>query len=84
MDDSTSEKTSQTVTAIQWCGSVYGESRYGEDEAAVEVETKKRSKRKPRDIKPAQQKSQSKWRARNDADHVGNIGWLFGNWGKRP
>ena len=21
---------------------------------------------------------------RNDADHVGNIGWLFGNWGKRP
>ena len=25
-----------------------------------------------------------KWAARNDASHVGNIGWLFGNWGKRP
>ena len=26
----------------------------------------------------------SKWAGRNDAEHVGNIGWLFGNWGKRP
>ena len=27
---------------------------------------------------------QSRWAARNEASHVGNIGWLFGNWGKRP
>ena len=38
---------------------------------------------KPRDITPAQQILHAKWRARNDAEHVGNIGWLFGNWGRR-
>ena len=31
-----------------------------------------------------QQQLKSKWAPRNDADHVGNNGWLFGSWGKRP
>ena len=52
----------------------------GHDDAAVT----RRSTRKPRDCTPAQQVLQSRWAARNDASHVGNIGWLFGNWGKRP
>ena len=50
----------------------------GQDEAAVAAEKEeKRSKRKPRDITPVEQELQSKWAGRNDADHVGNIGWLF-------
>jgi len=44
----------------------------------------RRSTRKPRDCTPQQQTLESRWQARNDASHVGNIGWLFGNWGKRP
>ena len=36
------------------------------------------------DITSDQRRLQAKWNARNDAKHVGNIGWLFGNWGKRP
>ncbi|MDA8584413.1 hypothetical protein N9L68_09250 [bacterium] len=43
----------------------------------------RRSTRKPRGCTPQQQSLQSRWQARNDASHVGNIGWLFGNWGKR-
>ena len=42
-----------------------------------------RSKRQPRIIAPEDEKLQWTWAQRNDADHVGNIGWLFGNWGSR-
>ena len=57
----------------------------GEGEAAVAADDaqpnkEKRSKRQPRDITPMQQQLKSKWAGRNDAEHVGNIGWLFGNW----
>ena len=52
----------------------------GHDGAAVT----RLSTRKPRDCTPADTNLQSIWAARNDASHVGNIGWLFGNWGKRP
>ena len=24
------------------------------------------------------------WDLRNDSEHIGNVGWLFGNWGQRP
>ena len=45
----------------------------------------KRRERAPRDTAPKQTpQEKTKWATRNDADHVGNIGWLFGNWGKRP
>ena len=46
----------------------------------------RREGRPPRDTapKPDAAVAGDKWSARNDADHVGNIGWLFGNWGKRP
>ena len=43
-----------------------------------------RSKRQPRIIAPEDEELQWKWAQRNDADHVGNIGWLFGNRGSRP
>lgn len=52
----------------------------GHDDAAVT----RLSTRKPRGRTPAEQDLQSRWAARNDASHVGNIGWVFGNWGKRP
>ena len=42
-----------------------------------------RSKRQPRKIAPEDERLHWKWAQRNDADHVGNIGWLFGNWGSR-
>ena len=42
-----------------------------------------RSTREPRKIAPKDAKLQWKWAQRNDADHVGNIGWLFGNFGSR-
>ena len=47
-------------------------------------EKEKRSTRQPKDITPEQKRLQARWKARNDADHVGNIGWLFGKWGRRP
>ena len=60
-----------------------------DDEAAVAADDcptrfiTRFSTRQPRDCTPDQQQLKSKWAGRNDADHVGNIGWLFGNWGKR-
>ena len=56
----------------------------GGDVAEDTPEKEKRSTRQPKDILPEQQRLQARWEARNDADHVGNIGWLFGNWGRRP
>ena len=47
------------------------------------VEKMKWSTRQPTDITPEQKKLQARWKSRNDAEHVGNIGWLFGNWGLR-
>ena len=44
-----------------------------------------REERPLRDTAPKQSPvAEKKWAARNAAAHVGNIGWLFGNWGKRP
>ena len=89
-DERKSVKIAVTVSEFQEGDSVYNEERdlddvESEGEAAVATEKEeKRSKRQPRDITPEQQVLQSKWAGRNDAEHVGNIGWLFGNWGKRP
>ena len=78
-----------TVSEFQAGDSVYEEGDLddvkSEGEVAVATEKEeKRSKRQPRDITPIEQRLKSKWATRNDAEHVGNIGWLFGNWGKRP
>ena len=87
----TSFRTSMAVSEFQDGDSVFAKSEgdLGDDEsegeAAVATEKEeKRSKRQPRDITPAEREVHSRWATRNDADHVGNIGWLFGNWGKRP
>ena len=78
-----SQKTAKTVTTFRDGDSV-ADSTLDEEGSAIAVEKEKRSKPQPKDITPAQQRLQARWRARNDADHIGNIGWLFGNWGKRP
>ena len=47
----------------------------------------RRAGRPPKDTSPKERITGAfdSWAAqRNDADHVGNIGWLFGNWGNRP
>jgi hypothetical protein len=45
--------------------------------------------RRPKDTAPKpdaayDRDAPGKWDLRNSADHVGNIGWLFGNWGLLP
>ena len=56
-----------------------------EDEAQPTELRAQRRERPLRDTAPKQSpEAESKWAARNAAAHVGNIGWLFGNWGKRP
>ncbi len=45
--------------------------------------------RRPRDTAPKpdaayDRDAPGKWDLRNSAEHVGNIGWLFGNWGLLP
>ena len=80
-----SDEGTATVTEFQGGDSVYAKSQADLGDAETEGEKEEqRSERKPRDITPEQQVLESKWAGRNDADHVGNIGWLFGNWGKRP
>ena len=54
-----------------------------DDAQPKETHRTSRSKRQPRKIAPEDEKLQWKWAQRNDADHVGNIGWLFGNFGSR-
>ena len=45
----------------------------------------KRPERPPRDTAPkVTPQVNTKWTKRNAAVHIGNIGWFFGNWGKRP
>ena len=57
----------------------------GEGDAQPRERIHKRCERPRRDTAPKQTLQQkTTWARRNDADHVGNIGWLFGNWGKRP
>ena len=84
-DSAQSDEGTATVTEFQGGDSVYAKSQADLDDAETEGEKEEqRSKRKPRDITPVEQELYSKWAGRNDADHVGNIGWLFGNWGNRP
>ena len=54
-----------------------------DDAQPKETHRTSRSKRQPRKIAPEDEKLQWKWAQRNDADHAGNIGWLFGNFGSR-
>ena len=88
-------KSAVTVTTCRVGDSVIGESEHNleggesEGEAAVAADDAQpnketRSTRQPRGITPIEQELKSTWEGRNDAKHVGNIGWLFGNWGKRP
>ena len=80
-----SDEGTASVTEFQGGDSVYAKSQADLGDAETEGEKEEqRSERKPRDITPEQQVLESKWAGRNDADHVGNIGWLFGNWGNRP
>ena len=53
---------------------------------APRVSEARRLHRPPRDTTPMADGAGAadKWTKRNDQNHVGNIGWLFGNWGKRP
>ena len=94
-DDTRSVKSAVTVTTFRVGDSVIGESEHdleggeGEGEAAVAADGRHpnketRSTRQPRDITPNEPYVVSTWAGRNDAEHVGNIGWLFGNLGKRP
>ena len=53
------------------------------DAQPTETHRLTRSTREPRKIAPEDATLQWKWAQRNDADHVGNIGWLFGNFGSR-
>ena len=82
----------KAVTTFQPGDSYWGGSDpevVSDDEAAVAADdappkerVRRRSARPPRDTAPT--KLKAKWAGRNNADHVGNIGWLFLNWGKRP
>ena len=82
------DKSDKSVTTFPPGDSVVSEESQeeseGQEDAASAITERVRSKRRPKYITPAQQKLKSKWEGRNDADHVGNIGWLFGNWGARP
>ena len=93
--DTRSVKSAITVITFRADDSVIGESEHdleggeGEGEAAVAADDAQpnketRSTRQPRDITPIEQELKSTWEGRNDANHVGNLGWLFGNWGNRP
>ena len=73
----------KTVTTF-FDGDSVVDAALGGDVAEDTPEKEKRSTRQHTDITPEQKRLQARWKARNDAEHVGNIGWLFGNWGKRP
>ena len=67
---------------------VLGDSLHsGDDDAAVAAGGASEP-RHNRDTRPPEAKlapNPPAWSTlRNDAKHVGNVGWLFGNWGKRP
>ena len=78
----------KSVTTFQpgdsLCSEESHEESGGQEDAAGATTGRVRSKRRPRDLTPAQQKLKSIWGGRNAADHVGNIGWSLGNWGMRP
>ena len=83
-DDTRSVKSAITVLTHRTGDSIIGESEADLEEGEEGEVKEKRSTRKPRDITPTEQLLKLKWAGRNDAEHVGNIGLLFGNWGKRP
>ena len=94
-DDDESDGRTVSVSTFQAGDSIYmtasesdeddvGAAVAADDAQPKETHRTSRSKRQPRKIAPEDEKLQWKWAQRNDADHVGNIGWLFGNWGKRP
>ena len=78
-DDTRSVKSAITVLTHRTGDSIIGESEADQEEGEEGEVKEKRSTRKPRDITPTEQLLKSKWAGRNDAEHVGNIGWLFGN-----
>lgn len=94
------EKSAWTVSSFQRGDSVYtehdglAEEQRNEHDALAavaaddaqpkEADRTRRNTRETRDITPNQQGLKPKWAGRNDATHVGNIGWWFANWGKPP
>ena len=60
-----------------------GDSCIGEDEAAV-ADTAPRTKRETRPEQNYVKSAVMGKRGTSDDEHAGNVGWLFGNWGKRP
>ena len=59
------------------------------DDADAEPRSKQVSSRKPRETRPVldptmKPETRQKWQNRNDQPGVGNVGFLFGNWGQLP
>ena len=68
---------------------VFADSVYSEDEADAAVAAGPHAPRGQKDTRPIDTTTTQwhvpAWAAqRNEQEHVGNVGWLSGNWGKRP
>ncbi len=89
-DELASEGTAQSASTV------FGDSACSDDQfdaavaaagsAAPRHTEHRRAGRPPRDTAPKDvpPEAAAPATARNPAGHVGNLGWLFGNWGKRP
>ena len=79
-----SEHDPDDMAAVAAANREHAASR-DEGDAQPRERIHKRRERPRRDTAPKQTpQEKTKWATRNNAGHVGNIGWLFGNWGKRP
>ena len=82
--DAASDATLQSATTI------FGDSVHSDDEANAAVAAgAPHAPRGQRDTRPKENYIKpppppEAVAQRNDAEHVGNVGWLFGNWGKLP
>ena len=82
--DAASQSTLQSATTIN------GDSVHSDDEANAAVAAgAPHAPRGQRDTRPKENYIKpppppEAVAQRNDAEHVGNVGWLFGNWGKLP
>ena len=90
------EEDAASEATLESGATAFGDSVHSDDDADAAVaaagpdaprETAhRRDAKPPRDTAPnADAGDAPAWCAqRNDAEHVGNVGWLFGNLGKRP
>ena len=68
---------------------VFADSVDSDDEEDAAVADGPNAPRRQKDTRPIDTTTTQwhvpAWAAqRNEQEHVGNVGWLFGNWGKRP